>query len=186
VIISSVSAASFPARRIPATLAELADDAALAERAAAFGDLVLYDLALHHHRGNMGVTHGRSYMKDKSRAADQPVFGACKLCFDATTEPWPVDDGDTVIILSDRGIDARLAAIPSLLALSAVQQRLVSEGLRTHVGLVIEAADVREVHHVACLLGFGAAAVNPWLAVDTVKGLAARDQYQQIYLDCLN
>ncbi|HEY1097643.1 MAG TPA: glutamate synthase-related protein, partial [Myxococcota bacterium] len=58
-----------------------------------------------------------------------------------------------------------------LLALSTVQQRLVREGLRTHVGLIVEAGDVREVHHVACLLGFGAAAVNPWLAIDTIKGL---------------
>ena len=84
-----------------------------------------------------------------------------------------VDDGDNIIVLSDRGLDKDHVAIPSLLALSAVQQRLVTEGIRTHVGLVIEAADVREVHHVACLLGFGAAAVNPWLAIDTVKNLVA-------------
>ena len=81
------------------TLAELAADAELAERAAAFCDLVLYDLALHAHRGNVGVTHGRSYMKDKSRATDQPVFGAVKLCFAATDEPWPVESGDDVDLL---------------------------------------------------------------------------------------
>ncbi len=82
-----------------------------------------------------------------------------------------VDDGDTIIILSDRGRDHQSLAIPSLLAVSAVQQRLVHEGIRTHVGLIVEAADARSVHHVACLLGFGAAAVNPWLAVDTVKAM---------------
>jgi hypothetical protein len=81
------------------TLAEFAEDPAIAERAATFGDLVLYDLALHHHRGNVGCTHGRSYMKDKSRASDQPVFGAMKLCFDATDEPWPADDGDHADLL---------------------------------------------------------------------------------------
>ncbi len=81
------------------TLAEFAEDPALAERAATFCDLVLYDLALHHHRGNVGVTHGRSYMKNKSRARDQPVFGATKLCFDATDEVWPVGDGDEVELL---------------------------------------------------------------------------------------
>jgi hypothetical protein len=81
------------------TLAELADDPALAERAATFCDLVLYDLALHCHRGNVGVTHGRSYMKDKARAVDQPVFGACKLCFDATDESWPVEAGDDADLL---------------------------------------------------------------------------------------
>ncbi len=81
------------------TLAEFAEDADLAERAATFCDLVLYDLALHHHRGNVGVTHGRSYMKNKARARDQPVFGATKLCFDATDEPWPVGGGDDVDLL---------------------------------------------------------------------------------------
>ena len=102
------------------------------------------------------------------RSLRDAVKRLCQAAVDA------VDDGDTVIILSDRGIDAHQAAIPSLLALSAVQQRLVAEGIRTHVGLVIEAADVREVHHVACLIGYGAAAVNPWLAVDTVKALVAK------------
>ena len=92
----------------------------------------------------------------------------CQAAIDA------VDDGDNVIILSDRGAHIHAAAMPSLLALSAVQQRLVKEGIRTHVGLLIEAADVRGVHHVACLLGYGAAAVNPWLAVDTIKGLCAK------------
>ncbi len=81
------------------TLAELSDDPALAERAATFLDLLLLDLALHHHRGNVGCTHGRSYMKDKSRAADQPVFAPLKMCFDATVEPWPVDDGDHADLL---------------------------------------------------------------------------------------
>ncbi len=81
------------------TLAEFADDARLRDRAASFLDLLLYDLALHCHRGNVGVTHGRSYMKDKSRAVDQPVFAGMKLCFDSTTEPWPVDDGDGADLL---------------------------------------------------------------------------------------
>jgi hypothetical protein len=81
------------------TLAELADDPALQARASAFLDLLLYDLALHCHRGNVGVTHGRSYMKDKSRAVDQPVFAGMKLCFDSTSEPWPVDDGDGADLL---------------------------------------------------------------------------------------
>jgi glutamate synthase (NADPH/NADH) large chain len=85
-----------------------------------------------------------------------------------------VDDGINILVLSDRGVDADTLAIPSLLALSAVHQRLVREGIRTHTGLVVEAGDVREVHHVACLIGFGAAAVNPWLALDTIRDLAER------------
>jgi glutamate synthase (NADPH/NADH) large chain len=85
-----------------------------------------------------------------------------------------VDAGNNILVLSDRGVDADTCAIPSLLALSAVHQRLVREGIRTHTGVVVEAADVREVHHAACLIGFGAAAVNPWLALDTLRDLAAR------------
>ena len=61
----------------------------LARRAAAMLDVMFYDLAMHQVRGNVGVTHGRSYMKDKSRAADQDVFGAVKLAFDTTGQPWP-------------------------------------------------------------------------------------------------
>ena len=79
-----------------------------------------------------------------------------------------IDDGHNVLILSDRGVDAEHVAIPALLALSAVQQHLVREGIRMQVGLVVETAEVREVHDVALLIGYGAAAVNPYLALDTV------------------
>jgi glutamate synthase (NADPH/NADH) large chain len=82
-----------------------------------------------------------------------------------------IDDGHNVLILSDRGVDAAHVAIPSLLALSAVQQHLVREGTRMQAGLLVEAADVREVHDIALLIGYGAAAVNPYLALDSVAGL---------------
>jgi glutamate synthase (NADPH/NADH) large chain len=88
-----------------------------------------------------------------------------RLCKDAVTA---IDDGHNVLILSDRGVDARHVAIPSLLALSAVQQHLVREGIRMQVGLVVETAEAREVHDVALLLAYGAAAVNPYLALDSV------------------
>ena len=80
-------------------LAELADDPALAERAATFADLVLFDLALHSIRDNNGSTHGRSYMRFKATAPTQTVFSALKLCFDRTDEPWPLDDGDELELL---------------------------------------------------------------------------------------
>lgn len=76
------------------TLAEFADDSRIAARASAFLDLLLTDMALHSVRDNMGCTHGRSYMRFKASAPQQPVFGALKLCFDRTDEPWPLDDGD--------------------------------------------------------------------------------------------
>ncbi|HEX6510155.1 MAG TPA: glutamate synthase central domain-containing protein, partial [Chloroflexota bacterium] len=82
----------------------------------------------------------------------------------------------TVLILSDRGVDACTAPIPSLLATAAVHHHLVRVGLRTRVGLVVEAGDAREVHHVALLVGYGAAAVAPYLAQRTVVQLARSGQ----------
>ncbi len=82
-----------------------------------------------------------------------------------------IDDGHNVLILSDRGVTARHVAIPALLALSAVQQHLVREGIRMQVGLVVETAEAREVHDIALLVGYGAAAVNPYLALDTARAL---------------
>jgi glutamate synthase (NADPH/NADH) large chain len=82
-----------------------------------------------------------------------------------------IDDGHNVLILSDRGVDAAHVAIPAVLALSAVQQHLVREGTRMQAGLIVETADIREVHDVALLIGFGAAAVNPYLALDIVGDL---------------
>jgi glutamate synthase (NADPH) large chain len=79
--------------------------------------------------------------------------------------------GARLIVLSDRDGDAELAAIPSLLLTSAVHHHLIRERTRTMVGLVVEAGDVREVHHVALLVGYGAAAVNPYLAMESVEDL---------------
>jgi glutamate synthase (NADPH) large chain len=85
-----------------------------------------------------------------------------------------IDEGHNVLVLSDRGVDAAHVAIPAPLALSAVQQHLVREGTRMQAGLVVETADAREVHDIAVLIGYGAAAVNPYLALDTVADLVAR------------
>jgi glutamate synthase (NADPH/NADH) large chain len=83
-----------------------------------------------------------------------------------------VDEGCGLLILSDRGVDARRAPIPALLALSAVHQRLTRDGIRMQTGLLVETGEAREVHDFAALFGFGAAAVNPYLAMDTVRALA--------------
>ncbi len=82
-----------------------------------------------------------------------------------------INDGARIIVLSDRDADAEEAAIPSLLLTSAVHHHLIREKTRTKVGLVIEAGDVREVHHVALLIGYGAAAVNPYLAMESAEDL---------------
>ena len=80
-----------------------------------------------------------------------------------------LEDGAKFLVLSDRDSNRELAPIPSLLLTSAVHHHLLRKGNRTRVGLVVEAGDVREVHHVAALIGFGAAAVNPYLAMESVE-----------------
>ncbi len=82
-----------------------------------------------------------------------------------------VDAGARILILSDRDCDPDHAPIPSLLLTSAVHQHLVRTGQRTQVGLVVETGEAREVHHVALLIGYGAAAVNPYLAFETIEDL---------------
>ena len=85
--------------------------------------------------------------------------------------------GARIIVLSDRHSTAELAPIPSLLLTGAVHHHLVREKTRTQVGLLVEAGDVREVHHVALLIGYGAAAVNPYLAMESVEDLAREGYY---------
>ncbi|ANY09758.1 glutamate synthase large subunit [Pseudonocardia sp. HH130630-07] len=85
-----------------------------------------------------------------------------------------IEGGARLIVLSQRGVDAEHAQIPSLLLTGAVHHHLVRERSRTRVGLVVESADARETHHIALLLGYGASAVNPYLAMATVEDLAER------------
>ncbi|MFI9309161.1 glutamate synthase large subunit [Streptomyces triculaminicus] len=82
-----------------------------------------------------------------------------------------IADGARLIVLSDRHSDAEHAPIPSLLLTSAIHHHLIRTKQRTQVGLLVEAGDVREVHHVALLIGYGAAAVNPYLAMESVEDL---------------
>ncbi len=82
-----------------------------------------------------------------------------------------IADGAKVIVLSDRYSNADMAPIPSLLLTSAVHHHLIREKTRTQVGLIVECGDAREVHHMALLLGFGAAAINPYLAFETIEDL---------------
>ena len=86
-----------------------------------------------------------------------------------------IEAGATVLILSDRHIDASHVPIPSLLATAAVHHHLVREQTRTGVGLVIETGEAREVMHLALLIGYGAEAVNPYLAFETIADIARRE-----------
>jgi len=85
-----------------------------------------------------------------------------------------VANGCSIIILSDRNLADDLAPIPALLAVSAVNQYLIAKGMKAGVDLIVETAEAREVHHIALLLGFGAAAVNPYFAFEIIADLVAR------------
>ena len=85
-----------------------------------------------------------------------------------------VASGYTLLIISDRGVDPTYAPIPSLLAMAAVHNRLVKEKLRTQVALIIESGEPREVMHFALLIGYGASAINPYLAIETLHDLKRR------------
>jgi glutamate synthase (NADPH/NADH) large chain len=87
-----------------------------------------------------------------------------------------IAEGARILVLSDRGFDHRTAPIPSLLLTSAVHHHLIRQRERLRVALVVETGDCREVHHAALLLGYGAAAVNPYLALETVERMAASGQ----------
>ena len=85
-----------------------------------------------------------------------------------------IDGGARIIVLSDRESNEKLAPIPSLLLTAAVHHHLVRERTRTKVGLIIEAGDAREVHHMATLVGFGAAAINPYMAFESIEDMIDR------------
>lgn len=108
----------------------------------------------------------------KPGSLEKGLARLCRYAVDA------VEDGFEVIILSDRALDSEHAAIPSLMAVSAVHHHLIRKGYRGQVGIVVEAGDVWEVHHFACLLGFGATAINPYLALSTIRDLRLRGKIQ--------
>ncbi len=123
------------------------------------------------------------------RAIDDPAFASAtlKALFPATKGPIgmpaaldrlcrqaedAVAADKVLLIISDRGVDENSAPIPALLAIGAVHQHLIRLGLRTSVSLIVESGEPREVHHLACLVGMGAEAVNPYLALATIRNLA--------------
>ncbi len=90
-----------------------------------------------------------------------------------------IKNGYTLLILSDRGVDEEYAAIPSLLALTAVHNHLVREKSRTQVALIVESGEPREVMHFALLIGYGASAINPYLAIETLENIHKRGGFAE-------
>ncbi len=103
---------------------------------------------------------------DGERGLKRALDGLCRRATLA------VNNGYTLLILSDRGTDEEYAPIPSLLALTAVHNHLVREGTRTGVALIVESGEPREVMHYSLLIGYGASAINPYLAIETIEDLA--------------
>ncbi|MBC7949535.1 MAG: glutamate synthase large subunit, partial [Chitinophagaceae bacterium] len=113
-------------------------------------------------------------------ALKSAVDRICNYAVDA------VEDGFKVLILQDRAIDSNHAPIPSLLATAAIHHHLIRKGMRGQVGIIVEAADVWEVHHFACLIGFGATAINPYLALSSIRDMKETGKLQtQLHEDQL-
>ncbi|MEJ2477986.1 MAG: glutamate synthase-related protein, partial [Desulfobacterales bacterium] len=106
-------------------------------------------------------------MEEGSQGLEQALTGLCCAAVAA------VKNGATLLVLSDRGTDERLAPIPALLATAGLHHHLIRKGLRTRCGLVVETGEAREIHHFCCLLGYGAAAVNPYLVFETLAQMSA-------------
>ena len=87
---------------------------------------------------------------------------------------WAIKSGYSLLVLSDRGVDEDYAPIPSLLALSAVHHHLIREGTRTQVALIVESGEPREIHHYSLLIGYGASAINPYLAIESIEDMHRR------------
>jgi glutamate synthase (NADPH/NADH) large chain len=131
------------------------------------------------------LRHISAYTDDKVRSAELDIcyplaWGnegvearLASLCAEAEDG---VMRGCGLLIVSDRKLDEDHVAIPALLALSAVHQHLVTQGLRTRVGLVVETGSARETHHFALLAGYGAEAVHPYLALETIEQMAGKDE----------
>src|SRR5207247_1408891 len=103
-----------------------------------------------------------------------------ELCGQASAA---IASGHDFIILSDRGIDREHAAIHALLAVAGVHHHLIREGTRTKAGLILESGEPREVHHFALLIGYGAGAINPYLAFETLEDMIRQGQLQRLEPD---
>ncbi len=106
----------------------------------------------------------------RGESLERALERVCRYAKDA------IEDGYSILVLSDRAIDSNHAPIPSLLATAAVHHFLIREGVRGKVGILVEAGDVWETHHVATLIGYGASAVNPYMAFETIASMHERGQ----------
>lgn len=121
-----------------------------------------------------------SILFDPSKGAEGMRDALTELCEKAEEAARTEQN---VLILSDRGVDENHAPIPALLAVAAVHNHLIRKVLRTEIGLILESGEPREVHHFCTLIGYGVTAINPYLALETVKDLHARKRLGDISLE---
>ena len=121
------------------------------------------------HHKIIGCTYNPDRYENLEKAID-------KICAEAEQA---IISGKNLLILSNRAIDERHAPVPSLMAIGAVHHHLVKKNLRTRAGLVVEAGDAWETHHFATIIGYGASAVYPFIAMDTLRALAAAGRLQE-------
>jgi glutamate synthase (ferredoxin) len=119
-------------------------------------------------------------VSEGGRGLESAIAELCRISSEAIAQ------GYGIIILSDRGIGADKAPIPALLAVSGIHHHLIREGTRTQVGFVIESGEPREVHHFALLIGYGAAAINPYLAFETLQDMNAGSHSITNYIKAIN
>jgi glutamate synthase (NADPH) large chain len=132
-----------------------------------FADMAkLRDIAKHTHGKFHSYTIDITYPLTWGREGVEAKLAS--LCAEAVDA---IKNGNNILIISDRAISATQVAIPALLALSAIHQHLVREGLRTTAGLVVETGTAREVHHFGVLAGYGAEAIHPYLAMETLANI---------------
>jgi glutamate synthase (NADPH) large chain len=132
-----------------------------------FADMAkLRDIAKHTHGKFHSYTIDITYPLTWGREGVEAKLAS--LCAEAVDA---IKNGNNILIISDRAISATQVAIPALLALSAIHQHLVREGLRTTAGLVVETGTAREVHHFGVLAGYGAEAIHPYLAMETLASI---------------
>ncbi len=113
----------------------------------------------------------------KNGALKAALDRICRYAVDA------VEDGFKVLVLQDRAVDSDHAPIPSLLAVSSIHHHLIRKGLRGQVGIIVEAGDAWEVHHFACLIAFGATAINPYLALSSIRDMKETGKLQTTLTD---
>ena len=106
-----------------------------------------------------------------------------ELCRDASRA---IDEGVNILVLSDRGVDREFSPIPSLLAVAGLHHHLVREGKRTRAAIVVETGEAREVHHYCLLIGYGATAINPYLAFETLDDLIRENLIEVTHSEAIN